>query len=311
MSRPVGRVDPSLLDDAYCAALLPERSRRSHKGSHGTLVCVCGSLDYAGAALLCGTSAARAGVGLVALAVPAALQPYLAGRVPELVTLGLPDSTAEALATIEARQPHALVVGSGLAESERQRELVLALLGRTGWRAVVDGGALNLLAGLDEWPSRVIAECVLTPHPGEFARLTGSPVGDDDDERAERCTEAARRFGQVVVLKGARTVIAAPDGRLARAPFKNPALASAGTGDVLAGAIGSLLAQGLGPYDAACLGVYLHGSAGERISERLGDSGLLASDLPLEMALVRRQLQRRREGKEAKVGFGRRESDAR
>jgi ADP-dependent NAD(P)H-hydrate dehydratase / NAD(P)H-hydrate epimerase len=120
-------------------------------------------------------------------------------------------------------------------------------------------------------------------------------VGASDDARAERAREAAERFGQVLVLKGARTVVAGADGRLAVAPFANPALATAGTGDVLAGAVAALLAQGLAPFEAACLGVYLHGMAGERVRERLGDAGLVASDLPLELALARRELHRHKQ----------------
>jgi ADP-dependent NAD(P)H-hydrate dehydratase / NAD(P)H-hydrate epimerase len=295
-----------LLDDARAAALVPAREPGAHKGSHGTLVCVCGSLDYAGAALLCGLAAARVGTGLVALAVPASLQPIVAGRIPELVTLGLADEPAAALAVIEARHPTALVVGSGLAEDEPRAALVRTLLERGEWPAVLDGGALNLIAAAaGAWLQRS-GRHVMTPHPGEFARLTGSAVGAGQPERIERAIEAARRFGQVVVLKGARTVIAAPDGRCATAPFENPALASAGTGDVLAGAIGGLLAQGLAPFEAACLGTYLHGAAGERVAERLGNAGLLASDLPLEMAAARHQLQRRRDGQGSAVGFGRR-----
>jgi ADP-dependent NAD(P)H-hydrate dehydratase / NAD(P)H-hydrate epimerase len=277
------------LDEARAAQLLPHRWRRAHKGTHGRLVCVAGSLDYAGAALLCGLGAARLGTGLVTLAVPADLQPIFAGRVPELTTLGLDADADTALDQIDARSPAAIVVGPGLAEGEAQAALVSRLLVRGG-QLVLDGGALNLLARSGEWWSDARATCVLTPHPGEFARLDGRPVGDADDERAARAAAAAARFGQVVVLKGARTVVGAADGRLAVAPFENPALAVAGTGDVLAGAIGGLMAQGLEPFDAACLGVFLHGAAADRLARRLGDSGLLASDLPLEMALVRRDL---------------------
>jgi len=292
------------LDEARAAQLLPDRSPRAHKGSHGRLVCVAGSLDYAGAALLAGLAAARVGAGLVALAVPAAVQSVVAGRVPELVTLGLPDDAEAAQEMIAGRRPSALLVGPGLAEGRDQAALAQGLVrGRTP--IVLDGGALNLLAASGEWWPETGA-AVLTPHPGEFGRLTGSAVGDDDDERLERCASAARHFGHVVVLKGARTVVAAPDGRLARAPFENPALASAGTGDVLAGAVAGLLAQGMAPFEAACLAVYLHGAAGEQISARLGDSGLLASDLPVEMALVRAQLSRRSARAAAAVGFGRR-----
>jgi NAD(P)H-hydrate epimerase len=145
----------------------------------------------------------------------------------------------------------------------------------------------------------MVRPAVLTPHVGEFARLRvgsgGEPDADgdlidDDEARARSATAAAAAWGQVVVLKGARTVIAAADGRLAVAPFENPALASGGTGDVLAGVIGALLAQGLGPFDAARLGVYLHGLAGDAVRDRLGDAGLLASDLPEQIAVARKRL---------------------
>lgn len=286
-----------LLDAATCAPLVPLREAGGHKGTFGTLMCICGSLDYVGAALLCGLAAARTGAGLVVLAVPVGLQALVAGRVPELVTIALPQSALAldldapaALDMVERRRPDALVVGCGLAETEGYRELLLALLATRGAPMVIDGGGLTLLARSSGWWSNTARSAVLTPHPGEFARLTGAVVGSDDDVRLRRATEAAQKFGQVVVLKGSRTVIAAPDGRAAVAPFANAALATAGSGDVLAGTIGSLMAQGVDPFDAACLGVYLHGRAAERLSERLGDSGLLASDLPYEIALARREL---------------------
>jgi NAD(P)H-hydrate epimerase len=156
---------------------------------------------------------------------------------------------------------------------------------------------------------------VLTPHAGEFARLRAAsgirPEADgdltgDDAAREAAARDAAEAWGQVVVLKGAHTVVAAPDGRAARAPFENPALATGGTGDVLAGAIGALLAQGLAPFDAARLGVYLHGAAGEVVRDRLGDAGLLAGDLPLEITLVRKRLGAtvRRRVPPSRLGFG-------
>jgi hydroxyethylthiazole kinase-like uncharacterized protein yjeF len=306
--------EPQLLDDAAVAAWLPRRPERGHKGSNGTLVCIAGSLDYAGAALLCGLAAARAGAGLVALAVPAAIQAVFAGRVPELVTLGLPASAdgrdvdaRESGHALKARAPDALVIGPGIHESEGYRELTLGLIERDGPPLVVDGGALNLLSSAGDWWGAARRQCVLTPHPGEFARLTGEPVADDDAERESHAAAAAKQFGQVVVLKGAGTVIAGPDGRLARAPFVNPALSTAGTGDVLAGTIGALLAQGAAPFEAAALGVYLHGTAAERIRERFGESGLIASDLPFEIALVRHRLAQLRDRPTAgRVGFGRR-----
>jgi NAD(P)H-hydrate epimerase len=285
------------IDAATCAALLPRRPADGHKGSFGTLLCVCGSLDYAGAALLAGLGAARSGVGLVILAVPAALQPVVAGRVPELVTVALPEQPAargadslEAASLIEARTPDALVVGCGMAENEGNRELVLRLLAASGPPVVLDGGALNLLARSGRWWAASQRQAVLTPHPGEFARIMGAPAGATDAAREASARAAAERFGQVVVLKGAHTVVAGPEGTVATSPFANAALATAGSGDVLAGTIGSLMAQRVAPFDAARLGVWLHGRAGERVSERLGDSGLLASDLPYEIAVARHEL---------------------
>jgi NAD(P)H-hydrate epimerase len=148
----------------------------------------------------------------------------------------------------------------------------------------------------------------LTPHPGEFARLDGGPVTDDDDERAVRCAAAARRWGHVVVLKGAHTIVADASGNVARAPFENPALATAGTGDVLAGTIAALLGQGCAPSDGATVGVYLHGLAGERWRERVGDAGLVASDLPLEVAFARRRLEDVRQRGGRRLGFGTRDA---
>jgi NAD(P)H-hydrate epimerase len=299
------RAEPSVatLDEASASRLLPIRDPNGHKGTFGTLLCICGSLDYAGAALLSTLSGARGGAGLVALAVPASLQQLFSGRIPEVVTMGLPETadgtdvdSERSLIAVQGREAEALLIGPGLRESEGYRWLLIGLLQEQGVPMVVDGGALNLLARTDQWWKSVLRACVLTPHPGEFGRLTDDAVGSGDGERARRCVAAAQWFGQVVVLKGARTVIAAPDGRVAVAPFANPALATAGSGDVLAGLIGALLAQGVEPFGAACLGVFMHGMAGERLAARLGDAGLVASDLPYEIALVRHDLAAARSG---------------
>ncbi|MDQ3407033.1 MAG: NAD(P)H-hydrate dehydratase [Chloroflexota bacterium] len=306
------------LDDRTVAPLVPHRDGRSHKGSHGTLIIVAGSIDHLGAALLATEAAVRAGSGLVCLALPASLQPLAAGRVPEAVTMGLPERVLweveprAAAQAILGRSPDALLLGPGLRPGEATAALVMALLREDGAPAVVDAEALNVLAAAGEWWTAVVRRAVLTPHPGEFARLDGSPVGPADHERAARVDAAARRWGRVVVLKGAGTVIAAGDGRVARAPFENPALASAGTGDVLAGTMAALLAQGLEPWDAARLGVYLHGVAAERASERLGDAGLMASDLPLLIARARHDLGRATGGGrgDRRLGFGERSRSA-
>jgi NAD(P)H-hydrate epimerase len=314
----------STLDDAAVAALLPDRPTRGHKGRFGKVLVIAGSLDYAGAALLACRGAGRAGAGLVTLAVPESLQPLFAAKVVEATTMALPEDDVEeidpepALARILDHEHDAIVIGPGLRPGLATRELVRELLGvpedPTPAPAVVDAEALRSLASLDAWWEGVTRPSVLTPHSGEFSRLRASSgveggidgdLDDDDAARVGASLDAARSWGQVLVLKGARTVIASPDGSAAVAPFENPALASGGTGDVLAGVIGSLLAQGLTPYDGARLGVYLHGLAGETVRERLGDAGLLASDLPDPIALARRRLsaiaERGRRGKQ--LGF--------
>lgn len=315
---------PVLLDDATCAALLPERPPRSHKGSHGTLVVVAGSLDFAGAALLVALAAGRSGVGLVRIGVPESLQPIFAGRVLEATTLGLPETELEGevdpddgLDRILDVDHDALVLGPGLRPGLATLELIEALLavGDEGRAppALLDAEALNALASRPGWWERVARRCILTPHPGEFRRLLAAgptelaEAGvelDSDEGRAELARRTASAWGQVLVLKGAGTLVASPEGELARAPFENAALATAGTGDVLAGTIGALLAQRLSTWDAARLGVYLHGLAGEQVRERLGDSGLLASDLPDEIARARRRLaQLRGRAVAGRVGF--------
>lgn len=288
------------LDEELVASLLPERDPRGHKGTFGRVVVVAGSLDYAGAALMSAAAALRAGAGLVTLCVPASLQPYLAGRVPELISLGLPEvepgmvDIHAAAADVAELGMDALLIGPGLRPDGQTPRLVAMLLAQTGCPVVVDAGALAALATSPGWQERVRRDCVLTPHPGEFRRL-GREVDDGDDARASAAAEAAAAWGQVVALKGANTVIAAADGRVRRAAFEVPALGTGGTGDVLAGVIASLIGQGLAPFDAASLGVYLHASAGEHVSETLGDAGLMATDLLPAIPLVRRSLKLRRE----------------
>jgi NAD(P)H-hydrate epimerase len=316
------------IDEDAVAGLVPERPETGHKTTFGTLLAVCGSLDYVGAALLSGVAALRAGTGLVVLAVPASLQPIVAGRVPELITLGLPErapfevDSARAAGVLAERRRTALLVGPGLRATPETDALVMALLGAQGAAEgdrtdepdrdaalpplVLDAEALNALSRSGRWWERARPGAVLTPHPGEFERLDGRPVETNDPERVERARDAAARWGQVVVLKGARTVVAASDGAVAIADTANPALATGGTGDVLAGTIAGLLAQGASAWDAARLGVYLHATAGEHIRERLGDAGLLASDLLGEIPRVRRHLVRLRERgapDERRLGF--------
>jgi NAD(P)H-hydrate epimerase len=155
---------------------------------------------------------------------------------------------------------------------------------------VLDGDALNILAQWDEWWKSVPQGSVLTPHPGEMARLVGSTVEEVQKERPGVAREAAARWQQIVVLKGAATIVVSPDGLTFVSPFSNPALATAGTGDVLSGAISGLIAQGMKPFDAACAGVYLHALAGEMLREEYGVAGGLAGDLPVLLARAQKRV---------------------
>ncbi len=323
-------VDAVALDDEIVASLVPERPPRGHKGTFGKLLVVAGSLDFAGAALLVCRGAGRAGAGLVTLAVPESLQPLFAAKVVEATTMALPEDDVEevdpepALMRILDHSHDAIVLGpglrAGLATTELVRGIVASEEEPVTSPILLDAEALRSLASMDEWWELIVRPAVLTPHTGEFGRLRASSgrdpdldgdLIDDDARRVAAARDAAAEWRQVVVLKGARTVIAAPAGSAAVAPFENPGLASGGTGDVLSGTIGALLAQGLDPFTAARLGVYLHGLAGEAVRERLGDAGLLAGDLPDQVAMARKRLaaiaERRRAGR--RVGFGARQTD--
>jgi NAD(P)H-hydrate epimerase len=313
------------MDDRAAAALLPERPARGHKGTFGKVLAIAGSLDYAGAALLVCRSAGRAGAGLVTLAVPESLQPLFAAKVVEATTMALPEDDVEevdpepAIARIRDHEHDAIVLGPGLRPGLATTELVRMLLAApeddpSPAPMVLDAEALRSMATLGEWWSGPVRPCVLTPHPGEFARLRAGAGIDadadvdlsaDDEARRSAARAAAEAWRQVVVLKGAKTVIAEPDGTVTVAPFENPALATGGTGDVLSGVIGGLLAQGVAPGPAARLGVFLHGTAGDIVRERIGDAGLLASDLPDAVPLARKRLaaiaERGKSGK--RVGF--------
>ena len=278
------------LTQGWVAKRLPPRPARAHKGTFGRLLIVAGSLEYAGAALLAGLGAIRAGIGLACLATPEAVGLRLLGLVPELTAMLLveeaPGLTAppgwRRLAT-EAPAYDALVIGPGIGRQPATLRRARNFIGELRNPTVVDADALTALAEVQRWWGPIKAPLVLTPHPGEFARLMRLPEGDalagDDEQRAEAARQASARWGQVVVLKGAHTVIASPDGTMLRSDIATPALATAGSGDVLAGVIGAFLAAGLAPFDAAGCGVGVHGAAGLLAEDRIGRAGVVARDI--------------------------------
>ena len=293
-------VSLELTDDASVASFLPARPLDSHKGTYGQVLVVAGSRNFVGASVLACSGAYRTGAGLVTLASPASVYRLAASHMTEPVYQPLeetPDGHIASTQAMAVRQAmarcDAAVIGPGLGQSEAVQELIqqaLLVEPPPELPLLLDADALNALAQTYLWWERLHAQAVLTPHPGEMARLLRCSIAEVQTDRLETARTSAHQWGQVVVLKGAHTVVAAPDGRACISPFANPALASGGTGDVLSGVIGALLAQGLGPYDAAVAGVHLHASAGERVRSDLGDAGLMASDLLLQLPRVMRDL---------------------
>ena len=276
-----------LMTREWAASAMPSRPLSGHKGTFGRALVVAGSRNYVGAASLAVGGAGRVGAGLVTLAAPSGLRAALAPLAVEATHLPLDEAApgvhshdAAGQVLDEAERCRAMLVGPGIGQAPETGEMLhrLLLSGEPVPPAVIDADGLNLLARRDRWWDSLSGPAVLTPHPGEMARLTGTSTSDVQRNRTAVAIEAAARWGCVVVFKGAYTVVASPGGVAMVSPFANPALATAGTGDVLAGAIAGLLAQGLDPVDAAALGVYLHGAAAE-IAAPGGRAGLLASDL--------------------------------
>lgn len=276
---------------------LPERPDDGHKGTFGTVVVLAGSQGFTGAAYLASVGAARAGAGLVRLLVAQSIYPILAEKCTEVMVHPLPESAPGALGPESAgaairglRGADAAVIGPGLGRALSTRRLLEDLLPRVTIPAVLDADGLNLVAGLDGFLARLTPDLVLTPHPGEFARLSGLVTSAIQADRVGAARRFAGSWRKVVVLKGAQTVVAGPDGRLAVNPAATPALASGGTGDVLAGMIGALLGQGLPAFEAAVTGVYVHGLAGQWLEHDLGRSGVLAGDLLPQIPRVMQRL---------------------
>lgn len=277
--------------------LLPRRPANANKGTFGRAMVVAGSRDYVGAPALAGLAAGRVGAGLVTVAVPETVYTSLTSKLTETTFVTLPaEEGGLGASAVEILLPRlegyeALLIGCGFGRARPALDFVRALFQSGGQLPplVIDADALYALAQSGEWWKQVRTP-ILTPHPGEMARLVGHSVQQVQEDRLGIARDYASHWNAVVVLKGAHTVIAAPDGRLTVLPFANPALATAGTGDVLAGAIVGLVAQGLPPYEAACAGAYLHAYAGEKVRREVGPSGALAGDLLPRLPSALREL---------------------
>jgi len=299
------------------SSYLPERAPDSHKGTFGKAVICAGSINYCGAALLAGRAAYRVGTGLVKMAVPGPLQPILAGQLPEATWIILPHDAGviswEAAEVLKANLEgaNALMLGSGWGTEKTTREFLGLLIGDSrdpksrplGFVAdqsqpeeqthqlppmVIDADGLKLLAGLKTWWEAVRKNSmVLTPHPGEMAILTGKKIDEIQANRMEIAVEYAKKWQQVVVLKGAFTIIAEPGGKTCVIPVATSALAKAGTGDVLAGTITGYLAQGLAPFEAAITGAWIHAQAGLVAAQQIGtEASVMAGNVIEAMPVI-------------------------
>ena len=308
---PRDHIPLEMITAEWVASCLPPRPLEAHKGTFGHLLVVAGSRNYVGAAMLAARAAHRAGAGLVTLATPNSIYPLVAGSLTETIHLPLPEDALgclhpDAASVVREALPRydALAIGSGMGRSPGALQFVEQLLvdgPPLSLPVLVDADGLNNLAQIPRWWERRSGPLVLTPHPGEMATLTGTSTSAVQSDRVGQARRYAARWQAVVVLKGAHTAIATPGeksdtslgqkGLVRLAPFANPALASGGTGDVLTGVIGSLLAQGLSPFDAASCGVYLHGKAAEIVAANQGVTGVLASEVSEALPAACRQLQ--------------------
>ncbi|NKB81502.1 MAG: NAD(P)H-hydrate dehydratase [Nitrospirales bacterium] len=280
-------IDTHLLSRENTFHLIPARPMSSHKGRFGHAAIIAGSIGKTGAAALAAKAALRIGTGLVTVATPTSANAILEGQVLEAMTTPMPETPEGTLAQtafetlrIFTKNRTAVAIGPGLSTHAETAEVIRSLLPELDCPCVIDADALNALAGQPELLQTCSVQPIVTPHPGEMARLVGevSPQAVNQD-RLGIARRFARQTGAIVILKGARTIVAGPDGKAAICPAGNPGMATAGMGDVLTGTVVGLLAQGLSPWNAACLGVYLHGLAGDLASQRWGQPGLIAGDV--------------------------------
>jgi len=291
-------INTELLTGEWARDALPTRPLDANKGTFGRVLVVAGSINFTGSAYLACSGAMRAGAGLVTLATPGSLQPILASKLTEATFLPLPDSqpgviSAEAVDIIkqECGRYDVLLIGCGLGQNPATAEFVTALLAeKTLPPLVLDADALNILAKIPHWWRQFTGDAIITPHPGEMSRLCGLSIEAIQSDRTGTAMKFAAEWNKTILLKGAYNVIASPEGCCRVSPFANPGLATAGTGDVLAGVIAGMAAQGLGLYDAASLGTYVGCEAGEMIRNVLGDAGMIASDLLSALPMTIKQL---------------------
>lgn len=274
------------MDIQELIANFPKREKDAHKGDFGHVLVVAGSCGYTGAAYLTSQAAALSGSGLVTLAVGRSLYEVMALKLTEVMVRPLfetkdfsPSLLAERDLLTFADKCSAIAIGPGLSQNKETQKLVVNLIAKLNKPIVLDADGINALAGRADTLKTAKAPVILTPHPGEMARLTGQDMNEIQKNRKDVAIKAASEYNTVVVLKGHETVVAAPSGDVYINATGNPGMATAGTGDVLTGMIASFVGQGVEPFKASALAVYFHGLAGDLAAKEKGELSLLATDL--------------------------------
>lgn len=258
----------------------------SNKGTLGSLLCICGSYGMAGAAIMAGKAALRCGIGLLKIAVPKSIYPVCATNILESVYYPLEETSNGVISSKNTdfllemcEKSSAVVIGCGLSVCDDTKNLVQSVITNCKKPLVIDADALNCICNKPEILKNLKAPAIITPHPGEMARLLHSTPKTVNSNRENTAINFAKKFDVVTVLKGAGTIIASPDGEVYINHTGNSGMATGGSGDVLSGIIGSLLAQGASPINAAAAGVFLHGTIGDLAAEKLGKISMLPTDM--------------------------------
>ncbi|MFC1919412.1 NAD(P)H-hydrate dehydratase, partial [Chloroflexota bacterium] len=294
-------MNTELITEDWACSSLPPRPLNANKTSFGRVLVIAGSINYVGAAYLSCMGAYRVGAGLVTLATPTSLVGPLLSKLTEVVFVPLTQSAAgiaaeDAFKDVkrEVIASNVMLIGPGLGRGKAPQEFIKDTLGNlqpaSSPNLVIDGDALDAIKEVDKWWKKLPKQMVLTPNSGELSRMLTVSIADIEKDRLSFAKKTAKEWDNTIVLKGAHTIIASFDGRTRICQSANPALASSGTGDVLGGLIAGLLGQGIGFFDAASLGVYLHAMAGELLREQFGDSGIIAGDLPLAIPRVMKRI---------------------
>ena len=278
---------------------LPKRKADSNKGDYGHVFVIAGSAGFTGAAALCSWAALVSGSGLVTLGIPKSLYPIMARKLTEAMAMPLPETRGQALSEKAypaimkfSEKTDCVAIGPGLSGDQSTQRLIRKLVIILKKPVVLDADGINALEGKPELLNRANAPVVITPHPGEMSRLSGLSVKRIAAAKEKVAKEFANKYNVVCVLKGHRTVVARPDGKTYVNSTGNPGMAKGGTGDVLTGMIASFIGQGMRPFNAAMLGVYLHGLAGDLAAKEKGEVSMLASDLLNKIPEAIKKLQR-------------------